>query len=464
MLFQTSLGIDIQDHSVSVAYLKGSYKGVRLAAHASYVFEKEIPLIEKIDLIGGMVQDFLKKKSISPAAVFLGIPREAAILRYIELPLAVKENLKKSLGYELEKYVPFSPGDIYYDYQVISENKTEGKLRILLIVAKKESVDPYLSLAGSIGLGISGIEIGSTAIANYFWSQRDLIATDRFAIVCLREGFLEVNLLRKGYLDYSKSVNQEKHEADLPDVINQELKKLRKDSENSEDRLHTVFCGFDIYPELFNRIDINENLEIRPVDLARSGIPVSNLVPAYGLALKGIKKLPTDINLMPEALRKRPNKIAYYTMIVLAGLLILAGLAWVGSRIASQQLHLRQLNTEIARLNGEVSRIEQTKAKCKDIEYQIDDLSGLYGEGISVLEVLKELSVIIPKTAWVRGFTFSDKDKEVRIDGRAESSSELIPSLESSHLFSDVVFLSSITTLTRRNVSIENFRIGLKLK
>jgi len=464
LLFQTSLGIDIQDHSVSLAYLKGSLKGVRLAGHASYVFEKEIPLIEKADLIGGMVQDFLKKNSISPATVFLGIPREAAILRYIELPLAVKENLKKSLGYELEKYVPFSPGDIYYDYQVISENKTEGKLRILLIVAKKESVDPYLSFAGSIGIGISGIEIGSTAIANYFWGQRDLIATDRFAIVCLREDYLEVNLLRRGFLDYSRSVNQEKHETDISDVIGQELQKLKKGLANSEDRLHTVFCGFDTAPELFNQLKIDEDFKIQTVDLARSGIPASNMVPAYSLALKGIQKLPTDINLMPEALRKRPNKIAYYTMIVLAGLLILAGLAWGSGGIVSQQLHLKYLNAEITRLRVQVSRIEQTKAKCKDIEYQIDHLSGLYREGISVLEVLKELSVRIPKTAWVRRFAFSDKDKEVKIDGRAESSSELIPSLENSHLFRDVVFLSSITTLTRKNVSIENFRIGLKLK
>ena len=462
MLFQTSLGIDIQDHSVSLAYLKGSFKGVRLTAHASYVFEKEIPLIEKADLIGGMVKDFLKKNSISPATVFLGIPREAAILRYVELPLAVKENLKKSLGYELEKYVPFSIGDIYYDYQIISENKAEGKLRILIIVAKKESVDPYLSFAGRIGIGISGIEIGSTAIANYFWSQRHLIATDRCAIVCLREDHLEVNLLRGGFLDYSKSINQEKHEADLPDVIGQELQKLKKGSANSEDRLHTVFCGFDTEPELFNRLEVDENLEIQTVDLARSGIPISNMVPAYSLALKGIQELPTDINLMPEAFRKRPNKVGHYTMIVLAGLLILSGLVWGGGKIVSQQLHLKYLNTEITQLSVEVSRIEQTKAKCKDIEYQIDHLNGFYGEGISVLEVLKELSVRIPKTAWVRGFAFSDQ--EVKIDGRAHSSSELIPSLESSHLFREVVFLSSITTITTRNVSEEEFRIGLKLK
>ena len=458
MLFQTSLGIDIQEHSVSLAYLKGSFKGVRLAAHAAYVFEEEASLKEKTGLIGGMVEDFLKKNNISPASVFLGIPREAVILRYVELPLAVKENLKDSLGYELEKYIPFSADEIYFDYQVIAENKTEGKLRVLLIAAKRETVDLYFSSVGQLGIGISGIEISSTAMANYFWSQRDSIATDTCAVIYLRDSHLELNLFRGGFLDYSKSVNREKWGADFPDVISQELQKLKERSGNCEDRLPTVFCGLDSEPEVLNRFRTDETLEIHSVDLSTAGIPTFAMIPAYSLGLKGIQDLPTDINLVPEALRKRPNKVGYYTMVVLAGLLILSALAWGGGSIVSRQLHLRQLNTEIARLNVEVAKIEQTKAKCNEVEEEIDYLNGLYGEGVSLLDVLKELTLRIPKTAWVRNFSFSDKD--ARIDGRAESSSELIPSLESSPLFNDVVFLSSITIGGGKEI----FRIGFKLK
>jgi len=458
LLFQNSLGIDIQDHSVSLAYLKGSFKGVRLAAHAVYVFEEETSLTEKSDLIGGMVEDFLKKNNISPASVFLGIPREAVILRYVELPLAVKENLKESLGYELEKYVPFSADEIYFDYQVIAEDKEQGKLRVLLIAAKRETVDPYFSSIGQLGIGISGIEIGSTAMANYFWSQRDSIATDTCGVVYLRDGHLELNFFRGGLLDYSKSVNREKWGADLPDVISQELQKLKERSGNREDRLRTVFCGLDTEPELLNRFRTDENIEIHSVDLSTAGIPTSAMIPAYSFGLKGIQKLPTDINLVPETFRKRPNKVGYYTMIVLAGLLILTSLAWWGGSIVSQQLHLRQLNTDIALLSVEVAGIEKAKAKCNDVDEEIDSLNGLYGEGVSLLEVLKELSVRIPKTAWVKNFSFSDKD--AKIAGRAESSSELIPSLESSPLFNDVVFLSPITSAKGK----EAFRIGFKLK
>jgi len=458
LLFQTSLGIDIQNNSVLLAYLKGSFRGVRLTAHASYVFEKELTLNEKADMVGWMVKDFLKKNSLSPATIFLGIPREAVILKYVKLPLAVKENLKDSLRYEMEKYVPFSADDIYFDYQTIAEDKGGGILTVLLVAAKRESVDPYVSSMGKVGIGISGIEIGSTAMVNYLWTQRDAVGADRCAIVYMREACLELNHMRGGFLDYSRSINQEKWEADLSGAISHELQKLKAGLENEENLLHTVFCGFDARPDLLNHFKADEGIEVHSVDLARAGIPSANIIPAYGLALKGIQNVPADINLLPGALRKRPNKAGYYTMIILSGLLILSALAWGGGSIVSRQLYLGQLNAEIARLRIEVANIQQTRAKCREIEAEIDYLIRLYGEGISLVEVLKELSVRTPKTAWIRNFTFSDK--EIKIDGRAESSAELIPSIESSPLFEDAAFLSSI----RSGKGKEQFRIGFKVK
>ncbi|MBU1902423.1 MAG: pilus assembly protein PilM, partial [Proteobacteria bacterium] len=188
MLFQTSLGVDIQHHSVSFAYLKASFKGVRLGAHATYPFEEGTPAKDKADLVGGMIRDFVGKNSISPASIFLGVPRDVAIFRYVELPLAVKENLRETLGYEMEKYLPFSAEEIYFDYQTIKEDKESGKLKLLLIASKKEAVDPYLDLFTRTGVGISGIEVSSTAIANYFSGQRDSDLADTCAILYLKEG------------------------------------------------------------------------------------------------------------------------------------------------------------------------------------------------------------------------------------------------------------------------------------
>jgi len=459
LLFQTSLGIDIQDESVSFAYLKASFKGIQLAAHGVYPLEKKIPLQEKVDGIGGMIREFMVKNSVSPATVFVGMPRHAGILTYVQLPLAVKENLRESLGYEIEKYVPLPEDEIYFDYQIVLEDKASGKLKLLLVAARRETVDLYLDLAARIGVGISGIEIDSTALANYFSYRPDPDWADPCAVVYLRDGRLELDLLTGGFLDYSRSVDGGEWGPDLPGFISHELEKLKDRVGGHQGRLSAVLCGVDASAGIVEHFRGDEGLGIHSVDLSGRAIPSLAMIPAHALALKGIVRLPTDINLLPEALRKRPNKAGHYTMVALACLLILLALAWGGGVIASQQLYLRELNANIARLGVEVANIEQTQATCKEIEDRIDYLTALYGARTPVLEILKELSLRVPETAWVRRLTLSEK--EATIDGLADAASELIPSLDGSALFSDVSFLSSIT---RRDASgKETFRIGLKL-
>ena len=89
----------------------------------------------------------------------------------------------------------------------------------------------------------------------------------------------------------------------------------------------------------------------------------------------------------------------------------------------------------------------------------IDYLNRLYGKRPPILEVFKELSLRVPKNAWVRQLTVSEG--KIQLVGAADNASELIPSLEGSPLFKDVAFLSSITRRGAGNK--EFFRIGLTL-
>ncbi len=458
MLFQTSLGIDIADQSVSIVYLKGSFKGVRLAAQAVYPLERETSPKERMDQIGQLIRHFQDENRVSPAALFLGMPRHDAILRYVQLPLAVKENLEKSIEYEMEKYIPLPAESIYFDAQVVSEDKDSGRLRLLLVGARREAIDPYLDLAAQIGVKISGIEPASTALVNYFADREGPDLANSCAIVSLRDGHLELSGMKDSFLEYSRSVDQEEWGPDLQGFIAHELEKRKAAHNGDEEPLPVVFLGFDEQPGIIDHLQSDERLDIRQVDFSRTRIASAAVIPAYGLALKGIRDLETDINLAPKDRRRRPNKAGQYTMMALAGLIVLLALVWGGGNIISQQLHLGRLNAEIERLSVQVDRIQKIRSQCDAMEAQIDYLGRLFGAGAPVLEILKELSGRIPESAWVTSFSFSDG--EVKLDGRADASSELIPSLEASPLFADVAFISSIT---RGQTGKETFRIGLKV-
>ncbi len=459
MLFQTSLGIDFQDTSVSVALLKTSINDVKLASSGTFPLSGEIAATEKFDQAVDFIGAFLKKARISPACVFLSLPRNVVIIRYVDLPVALKENLQGSLRYEMEKFIPLPETEIFYDYQIISEEKETGKLRILLAIIKRTTLDPYLALLSRLNLRISGIEFCSTAISNYFSNQQKAGNANGMAVVLAGDGFVQLDFLKSGFLQYSRWLNNGQNEPDLTERLAQEIRKLAGEhhGENGS-RLETIFLGDASQEKLSEYLKEMDEIDLHMVDLSRNQIPSPHLIPAYGLALKGIRNVPTDINLMPAALRKKPNKAGQYVMLTLSMLLILSAMAWGGGNIFSKKVYLGKLNEKISHLENQVEAIEKSRKNIEKVENQIDYLNALYSKSVSALDILKDLSERIPKTAWLKKFNFSEKG--VTIDGWAESSSELIPALESSPLFKDVSFLSSIT---RDRSGKEIFRIGFKL-
>ncbi|HIJ39563.1 MAG TPA: pilus assembly protein PilM [Deltaproteobacteria bacterium] len=459
MLFQTSLGIDFQDTSVSVALLKTSINDVKLASYGTFPLSGESTAAEKFDQAAGFIGAFLKKAKISPACVFLSLPRNVVIIRYVDLPVALKENLQGSLRYEMEKFIPLPENEIFYDYQIISEEKETGKLRIFLAIIKRTTLDPYLTLLNRLNLRVSGIEFCSTAISNYFSDQKKTGKSTGMAVVSTGDGFVQLDFLKSGFLQYSRWFNRCENESDLSDRLSQEIRKLAEEHHGEGNgRLETMFLGDVSQEKLLEHLKEMDEIELHMVDLSKNKIPSFNLIPAYALALKGIRDVPTDINLMPAALRKKPNKAGQYVMLALAMLLILSAMAWGGGDIFSKRVYLGKLNETISQLETQVATIEKSRKGIKDVENQIDYLNALYSKSMSALDILKDLSERVPKTAWLRKFSFSEKG--VTIDGWADSSSELIPALESSPLFKDVSFLSSIT---RDRSGKEIFRIGFKL-
>lgn len=116
------------------------------------------------------------------------------------------------------------------------------------------------------------------------------------------------------------------------------------------------------------------------------------------------------------------------------------------------------LNSEIHRLSREISSIDSIKVESDAIQQRVDYLVQLQHDSVNVLEVMKSLTLKIPETAWIKDFSFNEKG--FKIDGLAESASELIPLIEDSPWFQDVAFLSAIT---KDKEGKERFRIGFTL-
>ncbi len=116
------------------------------------------------------------------AHVTLELPTDWLLQRVLELPLAVDENLRPVLRFELDRYTPFTSDQVYYDYQRLQRDKVNKKLRVLLVVVPRRYVDEWrerLSRAAIpvqriTGTGLSAINLLPSGHRRR-WTVRDYL-------------------------------------------------------------------------------------------------------------------------------------------------------------------------------------------------------------------------------------------------------------------------------------------------
>ena len=81
---------------------------------------------------------------------------------------------------------------------------------------------------------------------------------------------------------------------------------------------------------------------------------------------------------------------------------------------------------------------------------------------ISKVEILRELTQLLPATVWIWNFKYTGRDLE--ISGFADSASELISLLDRSPLFERVEFLAPVTKERERREGVDKERERFKIK
>jgi Tfp pilus assembly protein PilN len=461
LLFQSGLGIFIHESGLSIVYLKSSFKTTKVENQADYSLDSNKPFKERMLICADLIHDFIKSNNVESSDIFLGIPRESVILRDIEFPVAVKENLRSTLEYKIENYVPLKVENVYFDYQIIEEDKQHNRLKILLVVVQKDLLDTYFRFKDRFGIGLTGISIDSTAYVNFFTYHPS--TSQEFNYVFVYETGrknnqkLHLGVVLNKVLQYSRSVSVSL-ENDIDTILSKELRPVKEFFANYPDTVKLFYMSDSDDNIFFPHLEAREEFQIQIPDPAMAEIANPSMIPAMGLALEGVKKVPMQINLLPAILRKRPSRKVFYIMFALIGLFFISGLIWGGSKIMRQSIVLSQLNSETERLAAEIKNIDDIRDNIKNLETRIEYLDSLWRMRVPLVEVLKEVTERIPETAWLQDLNYDEKG--VQIYGYADSASELISLLEASPLFSDVVFLA---TITRGQDGKERFRIGFKI-
>lgn len=148
-------------------------------------------------------------------------------------------------------------------------------------------------------------------------------------------------------------------------------------------------------------------------------------------------------DLLPEAFRRPRSRLPQLVNIASAALfalLLLATLAlpaWLNHNLEQQ---LRQDMRQVSKVAKEV---EQIKAEAEKLAHENGFLQRKKSEEPATVEMLEELSRLIPDQTWLNGLQY--RDRKVIIQGQSPAASSLIAQLEASPYFKNTSFVSPVT-------------------
>ncbi|MBN1571091.1 MAG: PilN domain-containing protein [Acidobacteria bacterium] len=442
---KTSVGIELRGEDMLISSLQGYFsKGT--FTHFRRIANYRNRVLEDLRM---EVNQFFREAGLGRDNVILGIPRKDIVLRHLDLPSGVADNLRQVVYYQVQSFEPTEEDKFYFDYTLLNGSASAKKLSVQLVMVRQSTLDGYLQILRGIGIRPVAVLGSSMGLANLFLQDRKPEKDSTHILADLGPSSLELLALHHGGIAYSREVPRESDQS-WKDLILREvdeaLSKMRLAPEGTLEQI--VLAGEasqSAYPEI--------KAEIQDCELLKNVIPgeiseqnrshVQEAAASLGLAYSGMVRHPAiRINLLPAALRIRQTRWAYVPAAILS-LAIVAFLIALGvHKIVQNRKLIHELDRQIQSLTVPVQKVQTLRKQSETMEKRSQSVEALLRSRDMNLEILRELTTILPPDTYLT--TYSNRGGTIQIGGQSGSAYDLVSKLEKSPFLKDVVQKGSI--------------------
>ena len=209
MANKNALGLDIGSHTIKMVELSQSKSGLELQRFGV----AEIPpdaVVEgnfmNFPLIVERVRELVKTHKVKQKKVALAISGNSVIVKKISLPEMTQEELEESVQWEAEQYIPFDIKDVNVDVQIISPNVGQGQMDVLLVAAKKDVINDYVSVVLEAGLDPIVMDVVTFSVQNCLELNYGNFGDQVVALVNLGASTMNINILTNGVTTFTRDI------------------------------------------------------------------------------------------------------------------------------------------------------------------------------------------------------------------------------------------------------------------
>lgn len=205
---KTNIGLDIGTESIKIVQLE-TKKDLKKLTKIAFADIPEGSMghgkIENPQALGDAIRIALKNNGLASKNIALAIPSRHVVIRQVRFPIMEPEELKESLKWELDRYLPLSSEDAVVDFHILQNfsDNNPPEMEVALVGANKNLIDTYLQLAEAAEISLQALEVSSFAFLRTLNSD---YLSGTVVIINASNLDMEMTILTDGLLRFSRVI------------------------------------------------------------------------------------------------------------------------------------------------------------------------------------------------------------------------------------------------------------------
>jgi len=167
---RTSVGLDIGTSGVRAAELSFGKDGVTLERFGQVALPPGAVRDGEVadpDTVAGAIKQLWSATKFSTKKVVIGVANQKVIVRQVDMPWLPESELRQSLSFQAQDYIPFPVDQAILDFHPVEEfvnDQGMRMVRILLVAAVRDMVMGALDAAKKAGLTVNQVDLTPFAV------------------------------------------------------------------------------------------------------------------------------------------------------------------------------------------------------------------------------------------------------------------------------------------------------------
>lgn len=202
------IGLDLGRHSfraVEIEREKDKYVLLKYGTYENPKINIDSTTKQDISDYSASVKQFFAETGFSTNVVVVALPEYQIFMRVIKVPQMSDKDLKNSIQFEAEQYIPFPLKEMSLSYQKLDVDAVDRtKVNVQLVAAKRTVLDKYIQILRNVHLIPKALEPETLSIARVLGEAEDRPSAN----LILNIGFSSTIIIitYKGFVRFTRNI------------------------------------------------------------------------------------------------------------------------------------------------------------------------------------------------------------------------------------------------------------------